>query len=105
MFLFAICFNLTLACFNSYLAVQLGLSRNRLQRLTRTLNRLERCSHRYLNPLPTQGQIAQHSTQILRLKYQRLRRQWLILQKLGLLGQLFLRVSRSPRRVPGILGH
>ncbi len=105
MFLFAICFNLTLACFNGYLAVQLGLSRNRLQRLTRTLNRLERCSHRYLNPLPSQGQIAQHSTQILRLRYQRLRRQWAVLQKLGILGQLLLRVSRSPRRVHETFGH
>ncbi|MFM7579871.1 MAG: hypothetical protein ACKO5Q_23440, partial [Microcystaceae cyanobacterium] len=58
-----------------------------------------------LAPLPSQGQLAQHNTQALRLRYQRLRRQWAILHKLGLLGQLLLRATRSPRRIPGTLGH
>ena len=82
MLLFVICFNLLLAIGNSYLAVRLWQWRGDLQRLTKNLIRLERCTHRVFTPAPTNLHQAQVGTHQLRIRYQRLTRQLQFLQTL-----------------------
>ena len=94
MFLFVICFNLSLAIFNLLLAVRLYFYYRQLQSLTRRLDRWERCVQRIFFQAPDKLMVTTQTTQQFKQRYVLLMGRWLKLQGLWQLWRLLPKTGR-----------
>jgi hypothetical protein len=94
MFLFVICFNLSLVVFNLLLAVRFYFYYRQLQRLTRRLQRWERCAQGIFSQMPDQLMATAQTTQQVRKRYALLMERWLKLQGLWQLWRLLPKTGR-----------
>jgi len=94
MFVFVICFNLSLTVFNLLLAIRLYFCYRQLQSLTRRLNRWERCAQGIFSQTPDNLLATAQATQQLKKRYVFLISRWFKIQGLWQLWRLLPKTGR-----------